>query len=130
MKKLLLGSLIVVLFLASCSNPKSKLIGTWKVDNVETDFGKTKLPVELVKHIEDAQKKLSFRIVSDSIMVLLLDNNPHEARWDLDSKTGTITYYFSKQKGIVNTLGKVVDNEIINETKMPLGKLKVHYQKQ
>ena len=130
MKKILLASFIVILFMISCSSSKSKLIGTWKVVKVETEFGKTQLPVELIKHIEDSQKKLSFRIVSDSIMVLLLNKNPHEARWNLNDKTGIITYYFSTEKGRVNTLGKVVDNEIINETKMPLGKLKVHYQKQ
>lgn len=130
MKKLLLASFVAILFLISCSGPKSKLIGDWKVSKVETDFGKTQLPVQVVKHIEESQKKLSFRIVSDSIMVLMLDKNPHEARWDLDQKTGTITYYFSKEKGRVNTLGKVVDDEIINQTKMPLGQLKVHYRKQ
>jgi len=129
MKKLLLATIVVVFFLASCSSPKSKLIGTWKVSKVETDFGKTKLPPELITHIVDEQKKLSFRFVSDSVMVLLLDKNPHEAYWKLNEKTKTITYYFSNQKNRVNTLGVLKGNEIINETKMPLGELKVHYQK-
>jgi len=61
---------------------------------------------------------------------MLLDKNPIEAHWKLDNKTQTITYYFSTQKSRVNTLGVLKGDEIINETKMPLGKLKVHYQKQ
>lgn len=130
MKKILLASFVIVLFLASCSSPEHKLIGTWKVAKVDTQFGKTKLPPELITHIVDSQKKLSFRIVNDSILVMLLDKNPIEAHWKLDNKTQTITYYFSTQKSRVNTLGVLKGDEIINETKMPLGKLKVHYQKQ
>jgi len=130
MKKILLASFIVILFMASCSSPESKLIGTWKVAKVDTEFGKTKLPPELITHIVDSQKKLSFRIVSDSVLVLLLDKNPHEAYWNLDKKTGTITYYFSNEEGRKNILGVLKGDEIVNETKMPLGKLMVHYQKQ
>jgi len=128
MKKLLFMSVIAIVFLSSCSRPESKLIGDWKVTDVKTDFGKTQLPPPLEAHIVAEQKKISFRIINDSVMVLMLDNNTHEAKWKMD-KQHNISYHFTTQPSVVNKLGKWNGNEIVSESKMPLGKLVVTYEK-
>ncbi len=119
----------VFIFLASCSSPAGKLKGDWKVTDVKTEFGKTKLPPELVAHIVAEQKKISFRILNDSVMVLMLDNNTHEAKWKMD-KEHNITYFFSTQPQMVNKLGKWDGaSKIISDSKTPLGDLIVTYEK-
>ena len=128
MKKLLFMAVMAIVFLSSCNSPESKLIGTWKVTDVKTDFGKTQLPPEIIAHIVAEQKKISFRIINDSVMVLMLDNNTHEAKWKMD-KQYNISYYFTSQPRLVNKLGKWNGNEIVSESKMPLGKLVVTYEK-
>ncbi len=128
MKKFWILALLAIVFLGACNSPESKLIGNWKVAGVQTDFGKIKLPPEIIAHIVAEQKKISFRIINDSVLVLMLDNNTHEAKWKMD-KQHNISYYFTTQPRLVNKLGKWNGNEIITDTKMPLGKLVVTYEK-
>lgn len=130
MKKLLILSAIAMFFMVSCSNPESKLIGTWKVTDVQAHFDVKNLPPNITKHVENEQKKISFKIVSDSVMVLILDKNTHEAIWKMDPKTKVIKYYFSDQKNLINTLGTVKGNQIVSESKTPLGKITVVFEKQ
>lgn len=130
MKKLLALSAIAVFFLMACSSPGHQLIGTWKVSKVETNFKDTNLPKAIITHIKDEQKKLSFKIINDSLMVLILDKNTHEAKWKIDSKTKVIKYYFDDQKNSVNKLGTLEGNEIVSESHTPLGMLTVIFKKQ
>ena len=130
MKKFLILSAITMLFLAACAGPKSKLIGTWKVADVQTHFDSQNIPAGIITHIKDEQQKISFKIVSDSVMVLMLDKNTHEAIWKIDTKTNVIKYYFSDQKDLVNTLGTLKGNQIISESKTPLGKITIVFEKQ
>lgn len=122
-------ALFAIIFTGACNNPAAKLKGDWKVADVKTDFGETKLPPELIAHIVDEQKKISFRILNDSVLVLVLDNNTHEAKWKMD-KDHNINYFFSTQPQIVNKLGQWDgDNKIVSDTKTPLGNLIVTYEK-
>jgi hypothetical protein len=128
MKKILILILLSAVFLGACNSPASKLKGEWKVADVKTNFGKTKLPPELVAHIVAEQKKISFRIMNDSVMVLILDNNTHEAHWKM-GKDHEISYYFTTQPAIFHKLGKWDGTHIISDTKTPLGDLIVTYEK-
>ncbi len=128
MKKLWVVALLAIVFMGACNSTGEKLVGNWKVANVQTDFGKTKLPPEIEAHIVAEQKKISFRIMNDSVLVLMLDNNTHEAKWKMD-KEHNITYYFSTQPQIVNKLGKWNGSQIVSDTKTPLGKIIVTYAK-
>ncbi|MBE0651049.1 MAG: hypothetical protein IH595_09420 [Bacteroidales bacterium] len=130
MKKLLAFSAMAVFFLAACSSSGHELIGTWKVSKVETHFKDTNLPKAIITHIKDEQQQLSFKFINDSLMVLILDKNTHEAKWNIDSKTKVIKYYFDDQKGSVNTLGTLEGNEIVTESNTPLGTLTVIFTKQ
>ncbi|MBN2639396.1 MAG: hypothetical protein JXR65_09980 [Bacteroidales bacterium] len=130
MKNFWIPAVLMLFFFSSCSSQGSKLKGTWKVSNVETHFEVQNLPPNVIQHVKDEQKKISFRIVSDSVMVLMLDNNTHEAIWKMDPKTHVIKYYFSNQKDLINTLGTFKGNEIISESNTPLGKITVVFEKQ
>lgn len=122
-------TVLAVFFLSSCSSPKRKLIGTWKVSKVETNFKNTKLPPNIIAHIKEEQKQISFEIVNDSVMVLMLDNNAHEAKWILGPKDKSISYYFSHQKNTINKLGVWNGNTIVSKSNTPLGQLIVIYAK-
>ncbi len=128
MKKYVFVLLLAAVFLGACNSSSSQLKGEWKVTDVQTQFGKTKLPPELVAHIVAEQKKISFRILNDSVMVLLLEKNTHEAKWKMD-KEHNITYYFTSQPLFVHKLGKWDGKKIISDSKTPLGDLIVTYEK-
>lgn len=130
MKKLLVPAVITAFFLISCSNTGRELVGTWKVSQVETNFKDSNLPKAIITHIKDEQKQLSFKIINDSVMVLILDQNTHEAKWKMDSKTKVISYYFDSQKNVINKLGTWDGNDITSESNTPLGKLTVTFKKQ
>lgn len=128
MKKYGILFLMVLVFAGACNSPASRLKGEWKVTDVKTEFGKTKLPPEVVAHIVAEQKKISFRILNDSVMVLLLDHNTHEAKWKMD-KNHNISYWFTSQPALVNKLGKWDGTKITSRSKTPLGDLVVTYEK-
>lgn len=130
MKNLWVPVVLLFFFFSSCTSEQSKLKGTWKVSDVETQFKVKNLPSNLIQHIKDEQKKISFKVVSDSVMVLILDKSPHEAVWKMNPKTHVIKYYFSDQKGFLNTLGTLKGNEIVSESKTPLGKITVTFTKE
>jgi PBP1b-binding outer membrane lipoprotein LpoB len=130
MKKLFALIAVSLFFLAACSSPSQHLVGTWKVSKVETNFKDTNLPKSVIAHIKNEQKKISFKIVNDSILVLMLDNNTHEARWKMNPKTKVINYYFHHQKNAMNKLGTWEGNDIVSESSTPLGKLTVVFKKQ
>ncbi len=114
----------------SCSNTGHELVGTWKVSQVKTNFKDTNLPKVVIAHIKDEQKQLSFKIINDSVLVVILDKNAHEAKWKMDSKSKVISYYFDNQKNIINKLGTWEGNDIVSESNTPLGKLTVIFKKQ
>ena len=130
MKRLLALAAMAVFFLAACSNSTHQLVGTWKVSKVETNFKNSNLPKPVLTHIKNEQKQLSFKIINDSVMVLILDNNTHEAKWKMDPKTKVIKYYFDNQKNSMNKLGTWNGNNIVSQSHTPLGELTVVFKKQ
>lgn len=131
MKKILLLSVVsLLLFAASCgSDPKAKLIGTWKVDNVDTDFDESKVTPEMLTQIVEMQKGTFFKFVNDTSMEIVSNNNTHIASWLLD-KDGIISFYFKGQELKPAKLGKVEDGKIISVSKTPLGSMKISYVKE
>jgi len=117
--------------MVSCgSGPEKKLVGTWKVTDVQTDFDETKVTPEMLKQVVEMQKQTYFRILNDTTLVIISNNNTHEAKWAFDDKTQTITYFFKGMGTKANTLGTFSDGNIINETKTALGKMTITYGKQ
>jgi len=133
MKKVLLLPLLFLafVFVTSCgSNPESELIGTWKVNDVKTVFNEDEVTPEMLAQIVEMQKQTHFRFLNDSMMVIISNNNTHEASWVLDEEDQSITYFFSGMEAQPNVLGTYSDKTIINESKTPLGLITTYYTKE
>ena len=131
MKKILLLSVVsLLLFVSACSSdPKAELIGTWKVDKVDTEFDETKVNPEMISQIVEMQKETFFRFLNDSVMVIVSNNNTHEASWLLDDE-GNISFFFKGQELKPTKLGKVEDGRIISNSKTALGSMEISYVKE
>ena len=119
-----------MIILVSCGgNRASKLIGTWKVIDVQTEFQETEVTSEMLRQVVEQEKQTYFRIVNDSIMVIISSNNIYEARWIFDDESGEITYFFEGRVASGNSLGRLEDNRVVHESQTPLGKITTIYSK-
>ena len=118
----------VVLF-ASCSSTENKLVGTWKVDDVKTDFNEKKTTPQMLQQIVEIQKQTHFKIKTDSLMVIISDNNTYEAVWSFDKSNQIINYHF-KDDTAVYKLGDYVEPFIISESTTPLGIITTTFSKE
>ena len=69
MKKTLifLFSAFTILILSSCGgSQETKMIGTWKVSDVQTDFNEDEVTPQMLSQVVEMQKQTYFRIVDDS----------------------------------------------------------------
>jgi hypothetical protein len=119
----------VMFFTVSCNNTSNKLKGIWKVSKVDTKFDENTMTPEMIKQVVDLQKKTYFKILDDSSMVIISDNNPFDARWFID-EDNVITYRFKNSVTKPNVLGKFEKGIIKSETKTPLGKIVIYYEKE
>jgi hypothetical protein len=117
--------------ITSCSsNPESKLIGIWKAQKVETDFDAKKTTPEMISQVVEMQKQTYFRMINDSVMTVISKNDTHEAKWKYDAQTKSVTYYFNGMSGIPSVLGTFKDGMIVSESKTPMGKITIYYEKE
>ncbi len=119
----------VMFFAVSCGGPGNKLRGTWKVSKVDTKFDENTMTPEMIKQIVDLQKKTYFKIIDDSSMVIISDNNPFDARWYIDDNN-VISYKFKNSVTKPNVLGKFEDGVIKSESNTALGKIITYYEKE
>ena len=134
MKKIIfVVSVFISAVLFSCqSSPESKLIGTWKAVEVETDFDETRTNPQMIKQVVENQKQTFFRILNDTVMIIISTSNTYEAKWKLNSENQKITYLFDDSDELAKPfeLGVYVDNQIIAESKMAMGKMVVYFEKE
>ncbi len=130
---MIIGGFILMMIAISCgSSPEKKLIGTWKVTDVNIDFDESKVSPEMLSQIIEMQKQTYFRIINDSVMVIISNDNTHETKWALNTEDNVITFFFEGMETKSNKLGVYVytDNNIISETNTPLGKMTTYYEKE
>ncbi len=133
MKKLMLVVFagMSLVWLSGCGGSEAgKLIGTWKVEKVETDFDESRVTPEMLSQVVEMQKQTHFRILNDSAMVIISNLDTHEAQWKLNPEDKIITYFFSGMEGVPNELGKVSGNQIISESKTAMGMMTITYTKE
>jgi len=134
MKKVVVAiGVLVMMGLVACQNsPESKLKGTWKVVEVETDFDETRTNPQMIKQVVETQKQTFFKIMNDTLMVIISTGNTYEAKWKLNPDDQSITYTFDEwdDNSTPFTLGVFVDNQIIAESKMAMGKMVVYFEKE
>ena len=115
----------------SCGQSVEKqLTGTWKVTDVQTDFDENKVTPEMLRQVVDMQKNTFFRIMNDSMMVIISNNVTHEARWRYDENTSEIIYFFVGMENMSNVLGKYENNQIVSKSNTPLGVITTVYGKE
>lgn len=120
-----------VFFLVSCGgSPESKLIGTWKAIDVQTDFDESAANPEMLRQMVEVSKNTYFRILNDSVMIIISDNNTHETKWIFDEELNTVSYYFEGMQTRPNKLGRLDGDQIISESTRPFGKMTVYYEKE
>lgn len=120
----------VIFSIVSCSSPESKLIGTWKVNDVETHFDENRMTPEMVLQVIEMQKETYFRILNDSVIIIVSSDNTHEAKWSYDNQDSTISYYFDTTPDIKNKLGKIINGNIVSESNSAIGKMVITYGKE
>ena len=133
MKRTFILSLMVaaVFMITSCGgSPESKLIGTWKSYDVQTDFDEDAVNPEMLSQIVEVQEQTYFRIINDTTLIIISEDNTYETKWALDHETNTLSYFFSGRESKPNILGKVEGDEIISESVRPFGKMTVYYRKE
>lgn len=122
---------IIVVLIASCGQSiEQKLTGTWKVADVKTDFDERKVTPETLRQVVDMQKQTYFRILNDSTLVVVSNNNTYEARWTIDEESNTITYFFEGNTTKGNELGKFEDGKVVSTSKTAFGSMTIVYEKE
>ena len=133
MKRTFILSLMAaaVFMITSCGgSPESKLIGTWKSYDVQTDFDEDAVNPEMLSQMVEIQEQTYFRIINDTTLIIISEDNTYETQWVLDHETNTLSYFFSGRESKANILGRVEGDEIISESVRPFGKMTVHYRKE
>lgn len=133
LKKIVFAS-VIILFTAlySCnSNPKSKLIGTWKAETVDVKFDEQVASPEMIRQVGLENKQVFFKIQNDSAMLLYIDasSEPQSLFWFLDEESGSITYAYKQDDLSPIELGKLKDDKIVSESSTPLGTIKTTFKK-
>ena len=128
---LVIAGFILMMIAISCgSSPEKKLIGTWKVADVKIDFDESKVSPEMLSQIIEMQKQTYFRIINDSVMVIISNDNTHETKWALNQEDNTISFFFEGVETKPNKLGVYNEPNIISESNTPLGKMITYYEKE
>jgi len=121
--------LLGVVLLASCSSNKSNLEGIWKVDDVKTEFDETKTTPQMLQQVVELQKQTHFKLLKDSVLVIISNNNTTEAVWMFDKSDNVINFHF-KGDTTMHQLGVYKDPYIVSKTNTMLGNITVTYAKE
>ena len=125
------GGFLLLLLVFSCSSStESRMKGDWKVTDVQTDFNEDEVTPEMLKQVVEMQKQTFFRILNDSTMVIISNNNTHEAKWFIDDETKEISYIFGGTVSTPHVLGKLKNGVIVSESTTPLGAMTIIYSKE
>ena len=127
----LLAFIILAFIFISCGQSiEKKLIGTWKVADVSTEFNEDEVTPEMLRQVVEMQKQIYFRFMNDSTMVIISNNDTHEASWVINEEDNVITYFFEDMEAQANRLGKYSEGQIINQTNTALGTMTITYEKE
>lgn len=117
-----------LLVLWSCSStPESKLVGTWKVTDVQIDFDEQKTDPATVNQVAEREKKTILKFTSDSTLSIIDNHNTHRAKWLLD-ENGVISYNFENDP-LLHELGTYLDGAITITSDTPLGEIVTVFEK-
>ena len=122
MKYRLLFLLGLMALLGACQPEADPLFGTWTVDKVNVQFDEQHSTPELVKQIGEMERKNTFSISADSILVFKGLEETKQSRLSLHSD-GTMLFDGT-------AFGTWRDGLIVTRTGSPLGEVIVTYRKE
>jgi len=128
----IMGTIILFSIVYACnSNPKSKLIGTWKAEMVDVKFDEQVATPEMIRQVGLENKQVFFNIQNDSILLLYLDSRstPQSLWWFLDETNGSVRYAYKQHDLETIELGKLANGKIVSESATPLGTIKTTFKK-
>ena len=123
-----LAVLLTTMF--SCSSPESKLKGTWKVEDVDAQFDEGTMTPAMLSQVVEMQKETYFRILNDSVLIIVSPDNTYEAKWVLNEENNVINYFFEGMETSINELGILVGGQIVSTTTTPIGEMVITYGKE
>ncbi len=122
---------LAAIILSACNgNLASKMIGTWKVVDVQTEFNEDEVTPEMLSQVVERERKTYFRIVDDSTLVIISNNNTYEARWIIDEDSGEITYFFEGMEAFPNVLGIYNEGQVVHESNTQMGKITTVFERE
>jgi hypothetical protein len=130
MKLFKILSITLILFATACGSSENKLTGTWKVEDVDTQFDENRMTPAMVLQVVEMQKETYFRILNDSVIIIVSSDNTHEAKWEYNNSDNVVNYYFESTPNRKNKLGSLVEGKIISESNTPIGKMTITYAKE
>jgi hypothetical protein len=132
-KSIILFSAFMILamgFLAGCgSGNKNKVIGLWKVTDVQTQFDESKVNPSTLQQVAELEKQTMLNFSSDSTLTIMMGEKNFAAFYTFDPTTGKIEYSFDGVGINMNELGVFADEAIVSASETPVGTIKVTYTK-
>ena len=122
MKNRFLFLLGLAAVLGACQPKQDPLFGNWTVDKVKVQFDEQQNTPELVKQIGEMERKNTFSISADSMLVFKGLEETREGRLSL-SNDGTLLVGGT-------AFGTWKDGLIVTRTGSPLGEVVVTYKKE
>ncbi len=121
MKKQLFFFFGLAFLLCSCSPKPDTLIGHWSAQKVNVQFDETRTTPELVKQIGEMEKRNSFSITEDSILVFKSLHEETQGRVTADAEGNLFL------DGVL--FGRWDKGQIVTATPSPMGEIVVTYRK-
>ncbi len=132
-KSIILMATFVILaaaFFTGCgSGNKNKVIGLWKVTDVQTQFDESKVNPATLQQVAELEKQTMLNFSTDSTLTIMMGEKNFEAFYVFDKTTGKIEYSFDGVGINMNELGVYADEAIISASETPVGTIKVTYTK-
>jgi len=120
--------IFLIVLTGACSNTKSnKMIGVWKVDNVDVRFDEQKVNPQTLEQVIATEKESILHFMDDSTMHIIMGETNQKAYWSMEE--AILFYYFDGSPLNVYELGKLVDEKIETEPQTPVGSIRITYIK-
>ena len=123
---------ISAIVIAACSGtPESRIVGTWKVEKVETDSDTNAVKPEVMEKVIDVYKSVYFDFLDDNTVKIVSAGEIHDGTWEFrdDDQSVYIKIEGSSIKE-PNKLGELKDGKLVSVNKTGIGTITIIYVKE
>lgn len=122
---------VLILLIVSCGQQKNKVVGVWKVKEVEVDADTITAKSEALKTSKQRQQSLRLELFEDKTMNIISMDNTFPGTWSFDEASGNI--YVRLEGAAVDDslqIGQYEDEMIIKREKKPFGWMVTYFEKE